>query len=79
MLSAKLDWLALVDYEKKVAVRKAEKALRAERLITFQLLVSLGMTHEQIAAKYSISADEVMKVLNNEYEDDIDDDDDMDE
>jgi len=62
--------------------RKAEKALRAERraerLITFQLLISLGMTYEQIAAKYSISADEVMKILNNEYDDDDIGDDDND-
>ena len=78
---AEADRLAREDYVKEVAARvearKAEKALRAERLITFQLLISLGMTHEQIAAKYSISADEVMKILNNEYDDeDIDDDDD---
>ena len=62
--------------EARKAERKAEEALRAERLITFQLLISLGMTHEQIAAKYSISADEVMKILNNEYDDDDDDNDD---
>ena len=77
---AEADRLAREDYVKESAARaearKAEKALRAERLITFQLLVSLGMTHEQIATAYSISADEVIKVLNNEYDDDIDDDDD---
>jgi len=78
---AEADLLAREDYVRKVAARKvekeitrkAEKALREERLITFQLLVSLGMTHEQIAAKYYISADEVMKILNNVYDDDIDD------
>ena len=83
---AEADRLAREDYVKeaaarratRAAARKAEKALRAERLLTFQLLISLGMTHEQIAAKYSISADEVMKILNNEYDDDNTDDYDID-
>ena len=76
---AEADRLAREDYVKEAAARwaarraarKAEKALRAERLFTFQLLISLGMTNEQIAAKYSISAEEVMKILNNEYDDEI--------